>query len=149
MIRLPPRSQRTDTLFPYTTLFRSLGSGATADPARQLARLVSRILHLRYAQVADAPDARRLRNGRGPQLLFARTHARDPCWEARRARQCRRCRAWHLHALLLLLGRAAVCRLRLRRRAALRHLLFPDLRADDQRGCAWSALRAAERTSVV
>src|SRR3546814_1616009 len=26
MIRLPPRSTRTDTLFPYTTLFRS-GSG--------------------------------------------------------------------------------------------------------------------------
>src|SRR3546814_4885615 len=25
MIRLPPRSTRTDTLFPYTTLFRSVG----------------------------------------------------------------------------------------------------------------------------
>src|SRR3546814_3042908 len=25
MIRLPPRFTRTDTLFPYTTLFRSLG----------------------------------------------------------------------------------------------------------------------------
>src|SRR3546814_13760656 len=25
MIRRPPRSTRTDTLFPYTTLFRSLG----------------------------------------------------------------------------------------------------------------------------
>src|SRR3546814_14739637 len=25
MIRLPPRSTRTDTLFPYTTLFRSRG----------------------------------------------------------------------------------------------------------------------------
>src|SRR3546814_5010961 len=28
MIRRPPRSTRTDTLFPYTTLFRSLGAGA-------------------------------------------------------------------------------------------------------------------------
>src|SRR3546814_4866574 len=28
MIRRPPRSTRTDTLFPYTTLFRSLGVGA-------------------------------------------------------------------------------------------------------------------------
>src|SRR3546814_6152017 len=27
MIRRPPRSTRTDTLFPYTTLFRSAGSG--------------------------------------------------------------------------------------------------------------------------
>src|SRR3546814_18991885 len=25
MVRLPPRSTRTDTLFPYTTLFRSIG----------------------------------------------------------------------------------------------------------------------------
>src|SRR3546814_2380525 len=31
MIRRPPRSTRTDTLFPYTTLFRSLGlAGAAA-----------------------------------------------------------------------------------------------------------------------
>src|SRR3546814_19376636 len=28
MIRRPPRSTRTDTLFPYTTLFRSRGAGA-------------------------------------------------------------------------------------------------------------------------
>src|SRR3546814_6616896 len=39
MIRLPPRSTRTDTLFPYTTLFRSprfiCGSGApSAGPHR-------------------------------------------------------------------------------------------------------------------
>src|SRR3546814_18492545 len=27
MIRRPPRSTRTDTLFPYTTLFRSTGPG--------------------------------------------------------------------------------------------------------------------------
>src|SRR3546814_1055329 len=27
MIRLPPRSTRTDTLFPYTTLFRSTDAG--------------------------------------------------------------------------------------------------------------------------
>src|SRR3546814_15408674 len=29
MIRRPPRSTRTDTLFPYTTLFRSVGSATT------------------------------------------------------------------------------------------------------------------------
>src|SRR3546814_4720160 len=28
MIRRPPRSTRTDTLFPYTTLFRSFAAGA-------------------------------------------------------------------------------------------------------------------------
>src|SRR3546814_6257541 len=27
MLRRPPKSTRTDTLFPYTTLFRSFGSG--------------------------------------------------------------------------------------------------------------------------
>src|SRR3546814_2048693 len=30
MIRPPPRSTRTDTLFPYTTLFRSIGAIARA-----------------------------------------------------------------------------------------------------------------------
>src|SRR3546814_4534352 len=30
MIRRPPRSTRTDTLFPYTTLFRSKGDGGIA-----------------------------------------------------------------------------------------------------------------------
>src|SRR3546814_2834039 len=43
MLRRPPRSTRTDTLFPYTTLFRSVFSHAAAsglsdlglDPARR------------------------------------------------------------------------------------------------------------------
>src|SRR6056297_2265703 len=34
MIRRPPRSTRTDTLFPYTTLFRSLRSGDRLPGAR-------------------------------------------------------------------------------------------------------------------
>src|SRR3546814_3479178 len=33
MIRRPPRSTRTDTLFPYTTLFRSLELGVLAEAA--------------------------------------------------------------------------------------------------------------------
>src|SRR3546814_1768989 len=37
MIRRPPRSTRTDTLFPYTTLFRS--GLALAQPGRQAQRL--------------------------------------------------------------------------------------------------------------
>src|SRR3546814_7738458 len=37
MIRRPPRSTRTDTLFPYTTLFRSRGGNR---------RLVRELLHL-------------------------------------------------------------------------------------------------------
>src|SRR3546814_10857004 len=35
MIRRPPRSTRTDTLFPYTTLFRSsAGARSTSGPSR-------------------------------------------------------------------------------------------------------------------
>src|SRR3546814_1854771 len=34
MIRRPPRSTRTDTLFPYTTLFRSDGGSTSVPPAR-------------------------------------------------------------------------------------------------------------------
>src|SRR3546814_14928442 len=41
MIRRPPRSTRTDTLFPYTTLFRSVDvflpeAGIDADPGRRI-----------------------------------------------------------------------------------------------------------------
>src|SRR3546814_18517191 len=35
MIRRPPRSTRTDTLFPYTTLFRSVARAVNHDPAVQ------------------------------------------------------------------------------------------------------------------
>src|SRR3546814_2133786 len=34
MIRRPPRSTRTDTLFPYTTLFRSLRERGLREPDR-------------------------------------------------------------------------------------------------------------------
>src|SRR3546814_2023922 len=36
MIRRPPRSTRTDTLFPYTTLFRSTLPDLTTRASRQL-----------------------------------------------------------------------------------------------------------------
>src|SRR3546814_17936562 len=42
MIRRPPRSTRTDTLFPYTTLFRSLG---LVEIARQRDRRMPRAAH--------------------------------------------------------------------------------------------------------
>src|SRR3546814_2136899 len=50
MIRRPPRSTRTDTLFPYTTLFRSWRAGSmrngvpsAADPAMKRARASPKI----------------------------------------------------------------------------------------------------------
>src|SRR3546814_9314307 len=72
MIRRPPRSTRTDTLFPYTTLFRSLDDAtreaqvlrrelddaradAQRDPLTQLPN--RRVLEERYAIPTDAHAA--------------------------------------------------------------------------------------------
>src|SRR3546814_4143116 len=38
MIRRPPRSTRTDTLFPYTTLFRSVGRRLPGSAPLKIAR---------------------------------------------------------------------------------------------------------------
>src|SRR3546814_8136859 len=38
MIRRPPRSTRTDTLFPYTTLFRSVPAAAAGPPSARPGR---------------------------------------------------------------------------------------------------------------
>src|SRR3546814_12801770 len=46
MIRRPPRSTRTDTLFPYTTLFRSPLDAASVDAA-----VIHQVLHF-----ADQPQ---------------------------------------------------------------------------------------------
>src|SRR3546814_1044146 len=51
MIRRPPRSTRTDTLFPYTTLFRSPRQDAPAAARRRHGHL--------SADVADHPDPHR------------------------------------------------------------------------------------------
>src|SRR3546814_7125684 len=59
MRRRPPRSTRTDTLFPYTTLFRS-GRAVVAPAA--LRRLRQRI---RARQAAQHRDRRRPRTGAG------------------------------------------------------------------------------------
>src|SRR3546814_7097236 len=50
MIRRPPRSTRTDTLFPYTTLFRSLPTRKHCYPVNlsRLQRPIRRPEHHRY-----------------------------------------------------------------------------------------------------
>src|SRR3546814_11052657 len=50
MIRRPPRSTRTDTLFPYTTLFRSFPVGEVIKGGRLI---IVRQPHRVGAQVAD------------------------------------------------------------------------------------------------
>src|SRR3546814_3876699 len=56
MIRRPPRSTRTDTLFPYTTLFRSRNPGRMPPPfergesGRRLSCLVNNYRRARHAR---------------------------------------------------------------------------------------------------
>src|SRR3546814_4304753 len=48
IIRLPPRSTRTDTLFPYTTLFRSsLPQAATNSPRRLITAIRRNVARIR------------------------------------------------------------------------------------------------------
>src|SRR3546814_1316602 len=53
MIRRPPRSTRTDTLFPYTTLFRSRGGIARCHPDRRRSRNRARCEQPHKAQSCD------------------------------------------------------------------------------------------------
>src|SRR3546814_12813396 len=54
MIRRPPRSTRTDTLFPYTTLFRTLSAApaVSASMAEAVSRR-DRIADTPYRDIAD------------------------------------------------------------------------------------------------
>src|SRR3546814_7740418 len=76
MIRRPPRSTRTDTLFPYTTLFRSPTptfsrgvAGAKRRRRRRLQRVVRRHLSIRTIP----PDAWHARGARLWPASQART----------------------------------------------------------------------------
>src|SRR3546814_6108521 len=63
MLRLPPKSTRTDTLFPYTTLFRSTAmmkgpatlaeiAGASGMPVADVADFVNASLATGFADIA-------------------------------------------------------------------------------------------------
>src|SRR3546814_3518704 len=65
MIRRPPRSTRTDTLFPYTTLFRSQGV-RWRD---------------RQPQSPPAPDRKRV-DARGAEQISGAASVRDMPWRA-------------------------------------------------------------------
>src|SRR3546814_8891477 len=78
MIRRPPRSTRTDTLFPYTTLFRS--RRRAADQQRQFEALTLHFLghrhHLvqRWRDQAGQADDVGLVFARGVENLLRRHH---------------------------------------------------------------------------
>src|SRR3546814_14327658 len=100
IIRRPPRSTRTDTLFPYTTLFRSVLRRHRDHAVRRLprgehwlARLMARDRRLlrphRCAVVVrHAPRAR------GPRTAPGRTHRRGDRG-GRRSRRGTRLREFH------------------------------------------------------
>src|SRR3546814_13925886 len=55
MIRRPPRSTRTDTLFPYTTLFRSRRKRLSAQDFRALGRPSRRTAPSQSVETARRP----------------------------------------------------------------------------------------------
>src|SRR3546814_15810465 len=57
MIRRPPRSTRTDTLFPYTTLFRSGEIDIAISP--QLATIGTLLAHVRRGDIVSVHSLRR------------------------------------------------------------------------------------------
>src|SRR3546814_9507510 len=57
MIRRPPRSTRTDTLFPYTTLFRSVSSARSACQNSATATTPQRRLNRAAIDAAKAVPA--------------------------------------------------------------------------------------------
>src|SRR3546814_11110148 len=99
MIRRPPRSTRTDTLFPYTTLFRS---GANMDVLAEAAGVSKPTIYLHFGSKASLfeaalrdlvdrlPDpAASVRGQRGTLPAGLATIARDACARATRP---------HMHA---------------------------------------------------
>src|SRR3546814_14878361 len=85
MIRLPPGSTRTDTLFPYTTLFRSGRADAAriaCRPARMIDAHVLLALHLQGCGLAGKVDgvaaaARRLATDRAVATHVRHRGARE------------------------------------------------------------------------
>src|SRR3546814_12431647 len=64
MIRRPPRSTRTDTLFPYTTLFRS------TEAKEQAARDAGADHVIRYRNEDVAAHVREITDGQGVPVTF-------------------------------------------------------------------------------
>src|SRR3546814_20971406 len=88
MIRRPPRSTRTDTLFPYTTLFRSWAIGGT--PGIPAVTIRQPLPPLRESERVARPVATGFRGEReafaGPSRKGARSmslHAQEPAQRRR------------------------------------------------------------------
>src|SRR3546814_5200532 len=80
MIRRPPRSTRTDTLFPYTTLFRSRSLGRGEDAAHQPVggRGRRRVREARHDRAGRPAQGARAGRARVPHALRGRLVDGDP-----------------------------------------------------------------------
>src|SRR3546814_7691530 len=76
MIRRPPRSTRTDTLFPYTTLFRSHPLAAAAAAA-QFFRCPGRARAACAGRAGDAARTARQRRIRVPHDVRSEEHTSE------------------------------------------------------------------------
>src|SRR3546814_16145719 len=87
MIRRPPRSKRTDTLFPYTTLFRSARPlDAPSDPFRQLRERRTGVLGDQWLTppiASGAASSRRRSHHVRRRLHLAHGHRLEPRLGAR------------------------------------------------------------------
>src|SRR3546814_5314381 len=81
MIRRPPRSTRTDTLFPYTTLFRSLLHFTLRDFVKHHALdwlVLQRVFFAQqFGQMPRNRLALAIRVGRKPELVSALERGND------------------------------------------------------------------------
>src|SRR3546814_8100370 len=74
MIRRPPRSTRTDTLFPYTTLFRSLTRYGAVSKNGQAEAVQGLVIALRGADARQVVDGVRTRLAEIESTLPTGTH---------------------------------------------------------------------------
>src|SRR3546814_9623389 len=86
MLRVPPKSTRTDTLFPYTTLFRSClaSCGGTPPRARRAGSRPATVRTGPHSRLLRLPTQRRARLGRHDRL--ARLRQRDDLADRQLAR---------------------------------------------------------------
>src|SRR3546814_5534156 len=79
MIRRPPRSTRTDTLFPYTTLFRSLrpSPAFAGEGARALLAVLVRRRRVRHRVAIGVDDADLTQVQRAHRLFRSEEHTSE------------------------------------------------------------------------
>src|SRR3546814_9000096 len=80
MIRRPPRSTRTDTLFPYTTLFRSGRQGRLECELGGDGAVVQGAQHGRDLEPGGAAGAGAAGRGEGTRVAQRRDGARAALW---------------------------------------------------------------------